>query len=92
MSAAVYLLCTATSFACAVLLLRGYWRNRIRLLLWSGLCFVCLTVDNVALFLDLVVFPDVELAVSGISLSVLRKFISLTGLVLLLYGLIWDAR
>ena len=35
----VYVLCLLTSLACAVLLLRSYRQTRIRLLLWSGLCF-----------------------------------------------------
>lgn len=39
MPAAVYILCGLTSVLCAVLLLRSYARKRVRLLLWSGLCF-----------------------------------------------------
>jgi hypothetical protein len=53
---AVYVLCAATSVACAVLLLRAYARTGAHLLLWSGLCFVCLGANNVLLFLDLVWF------------------------------------
>ena len=45
----VYLLCALTSLACAVLLLRGYFRTRVRLLLWSGLCFVGLALNNALL-------------------------------------------
>jgi hypothetical protein len=82
---AVYILCALTSLMCAVLLLRGYGRSRMRLLLWSGLCFVALTVNNVVLFLDLVVFP-------GLDLSLWRSVIALVGVATLLYGLIWDAQ
>ena len=57
---AVYLLCAATSLACAVLLLRGYLRTRARFLLWSSLCFACLAVNNLILFVDKVVLPDVN--------------------------------
>ena len=39
MATLVYALCALTSLACAVLLLRGYASSRVRLLLWSGLCF-----------------------------------------------------
>jgi hypothetical protein len=86
MHAAVYLLSAATSLLCAVLLLRGYFANGARLLLWSGLCFVALTIDNTILFIDLVVLgPETSLALA-------RKLTSLTGLVLLIYGLVWDVK
>ena len=85
MSAAVYVLCTVTSLLCAALLLRAYRGNGVRLLLWSGLCFVGLTADNVILFLDLIVFPDV-------SLRLVRQSAALAGLGLLIYGLIWDSQ
>ena len=48
----VYGLCVVTSALCAVLLLRGYARSRVPLLLWSGLCFIGLTLNNVLLFID----------------------------------------
>jgi hypothetical protein len=37
------------------LLVRAYGRDRRRLLFWSAICFVFLTLNNVLLFLDLVV-------------------------------------
>ncbi len=82
---AVYVLTTLVSGVCAALLLRGYRRSRMRLLLWSGLCFVGLTVDNALLFADVVVLPEV-------SLSAWRGLPSLAGLGVLLYGLIWEER
>ena len=82
---AVYILCALTSLMCSVLLLRGYSRSRMRLLLWSGLCFAALTVNNVVLFLDLVVFP-------GVDLSLWRSVLALVGVATLLYGLIWDSQ
>jgi hypothetical protein len=91
MAEAVYILCAATSLACAVLLFRGYARSKARFLLWSGLCFAWLTANNVLLFVDKVVFPDVELQLGGLSASLLRSLTALAGLSLLLYGLIWDA-
>ena len=45
MSAVIYSLCALTSVACAWFLLRAYARTRHRLLFWSGLCFVMLTVS-----------------------------------------------
>ncbi len=87
MSAAeiVYLLCAATSVACAILLLRGYWKSRARLLLWSSLCFVGLGLNNVLLYVDLVMFPQI------IDFSLISQLPALVGVAFLLYGLIWDA-
>jgi uncharacterized protein DUF5985 len=85
MSFAVYILCALTSLACAVMLLRSYVKTRVRLLLWSGLCFIGLTANNVLLFVDLIVVPNVDL-------SLWRHCATLAGLALLLYGLIWDTR
>lgn len=85
MEGAVYLLCAATALACGVLLLRGFRRTRVRLLLWCGLFFLVLFVENALLFVDVVVVPEVDLAV-------VRNSAALVGTGLLLYGLIWDAR
>jgi hypothetical protein len=86
MAEAVYILCALTSVACAVLLLRGYRRSGMRLLLWSGLCFVALAISNVVLFVDLVIIPK------DIDLSLIRSSLGLVGVATLLYGLIWDAQ
>lgn len=82
----VYLLCAATSLTCAVLLLRAYRRQRTRLLLWSSLCFVMLAVNNTLLFIDLIVVP------TSVDLSLWRSTAALTGVGLLLFGLIWESR
>lgn len=83
MAETVYLLCAATSAACALLLLRAHARSRTRLLLWSGLCFVGLTLNNVILSIDLIV-------AEGTDLATWRLLPAATGIVLLLYGLVWD--
>jgi hypothetical protein len=80
----VYALCALTSLACAVLLLRGYAQSRARLLLWSGLCFVCFFLNNVLLIIDVRILPDNDL-------SVIRTIPALIGIALLLYGLVWDS-
>lgn len=80
----VYVLCALTSIACAILLLRGFFRTRVRLLLWSGLCFVGLALNNALLVLD-------ENALLT-DLSNLRTLPALAGVALLVYGLIWDSR
>ena len=53
----LYLLAVLTCFACTVLLFRGYAASGLQLLLWSALCFVGLSLSNVLLFFDLVLFP-----------------------------------
>lgn len=85
MALLVYVLCAATSLLCAALLLRGFRRTRVRLLLWSGLCFSGLTLNNVLLVVDLGIFPEPDLAV-------VRMLPALAGVSLLLYGLIWEPR
>jgi hypothetical protein len=80
---AVYLLCAITALACGVLLLRGYRRSGARLLLWCGLFFLALVVENSILFCDRVVYKEVDLV------PFLRAF-GLAGIALLVYGLIWE--
>lgn len=84
MAAIIYLLCALTALTCTFLLIRAYLRGRYRLLLWSGLCFAGLTVNNLVLVLDKVVLTSVDL-------SVWRTAIALIAMAVLLYGLIWDA-
>jgi hypothetical protein len=79
---AVYLLCALTSLACAVLLLRSYRRSRMGLILWTSLCFVGLAVNNVLLFLDLVVVLNADL-------RIWRDLAALIGASVLLYGMIF---
>ncbi|HTD65306.1 MAG TPA: DUF5985 family protein [Candidatus Limnocylindria bacterium] len=85
MAAFVYILCTLTSSLCAGLLLSNYRRTGLRLLFWSGACFVCLAVGNVLLFIDRIILP------TTVDLTIWRNSAALTGLALLIYGLIWDA-
>jgi len=80
----IYLLCALTAFACAFLILRSYLRSRQRLLLWSGLCFSGLFINNVLLVVDRVLLgPEIDL-------SIWRLEISLIALLPLLIGLIWE--
>lgn len=85
MAGLVYVLCAATSLICAILLWRGYRQSGVRLLLWSSLCFIGLALNNALLFVDLEMLPERDL-------FVLRSVPALAGLVLLLYGLIWEER
>lgn len=90
MAETVYVLCALTSLACAILLMRGYVRSRVRLLFWSSLCFLFLSLNNVLLFIDKVVLPDVD-EIMGVPFAIWRSATALIGLVLLVIGLIWDA-
>jgi hypothetical protein len=85
MAETVYLLCAITSVVCAIMLFRGYRESHGRLLFWSSLCFAGLAVNNVLLFLDLVVVPQFDL-------SLARSAIALAALMMLLIGLVWDSR
>jgi hypothetical protein len=81
----VYAVCALTALACALLLLRGYRTSGVRLLLWGALCFAGLTVNNVIVFIDLLLVPDVNL-------FTWRNLAALAGMSVLVGGLIWDAR
>ncbi len=77
----VYALCAVTSATCAFLLLRGFLNTRMKLLLWSTLCFLCLTLANFLIYVDIVIFPEVDLLT-------LRNSISFAGFSVLIYGMI----
>lgn len=79
----LYLVAVLTCLACTVLLFRGYAGSGARLLLWSALCFVFLTVNNVLLFFDLAVFAELDL-------RPYRLAAALVGLVFLLYGFLFE--
>lgn len=80
----LYAIAVLSSATCAILLFRGFFQRRIRLLMWSGFCFIGLTVNNLALFIDLVVLPEIDLRLA-------RLLPALVGMMFLLYGFIWDA-
>ena len=85
MGALIYALCAAAAATCAGLLLHAYHRRGgYRLLLWSGLCFVGLTLNNLILIADKVFVPHVDL-------SLWRTSAALLAMIVLLYGLIWDS-
>lgn len=84
MASLVYGLCAVTSVICAALLGRGYLRSGARLLLWSTLCFVLLTINNILLVIDRVVLTE------EVDLYRLRLITALGALGVLVYGLVWD--
>ena len=84
MGAAVYILGTLTSAACAFLLWRGYRRGNRKMLLWSSLCFAGFSLTNLLVFVDLVLLPERDLYLFRLATVALS-------LALLLYGLIWES-
>jgi hypothetical protein len=80
---AIYVACAAASLLCALLLLRGYLSEGQRLLFWVSVCFFCFTVNNVLLFIDVILLPQVDLFMA-------RSLAALAGFGALLYGLIWE--
>jgi hypothetical protein len=84
MAALFYGLCTLTALLCALLLLRAYSRSRYKLLLWGGLCFAGLTANNAMVVVDKLFLPE-------FNLFTWRLAVALISVLVLLYGLIWDA-
>ncbi|MDP1603747.1 MAG: DUF5985 family protein [Legionella sp.] len=84
MGPVIFGLCALAAATCAYLLLQAYSRGGYRLLLWSGLCFVGLTLNNLALVVDKIIVPHIDL-------SIVRASLALIAMTVLLYGLIWDA-
>jgi hypothetical protein len=83
MAPAIYTLCALTSLTCLVLLWRSYRATGSRLLFWSALCFLLLTVNNVLLVLDKIVFLQRDLTLGRLTAALLA-------VILLLFGLIWE--
>jgi hypothetical protein len=83
MAEAVYVLCALASTACALLLIRSYLRTRLRLALLTCLCFTGLALNNVLLFVNLVMVPELDL-------SVLRSAVGIVALLLLAAGLVME--
>ena len=83
MASIIYGLCALTSLVIAALLFRGYRKSRARMLMWSSACFIAFAVGNILLFIDLAVVPTVDLLW-------IRTAVTLFGLLLLVYGFVYD--
>lgn len=83
MAAVIYSLCALMSLGIAVMLWRAFARTRSRLLYWSALCFSGLSLNNVLLVVDKLVFPQAEL-------SGFRQAVALISLVVLVFGLVYE--
>ena len=78
-----YIMCGLVALVCGVLLLRAYATSRLRLLLWSGVCFVGLALSNLLVFVDLHILPQFDL-------YALRLVTAALAMMILLYGVIWE--
>ena len=81
--ATVYVLCLVTSVSCAWLLGRSYARAGNRLLLWSSICFGFLALNNLVLVLDLIVWPEADLRLARLALS-------LAAVSSLIWAFVWE--
>lgn len=82
----VYSLCALTSLACAVLLVRSWRRTRTTLLMWSSICFVGFTLNNVLLVVDWVLYRQ------QIDLAVPRAATAFVSVLALVVGLVWSSK
>ena len=80
----IYALCALTALLCSVLLFRAYRTTGYKLLLWGGLCFIGLTLNNILLIVDKFIIPYIDF-------SIWRLLLALGGVMVFLYGLIWDS-
>jgi hypothetical protein len=81
----VYALCAATSILCVIMLFRGYRASRSHLLFLACLCFAGLAVNNLLLFVDLIILPEIDL-------SFWRLWVAVAAMSALLFGLIWESK
>lgn len=72
-------LCFIVSATCAFMLLRAYSGSRVRLLLWSGVGFVGIALNNLLLVIDDQIAAD---------LSTVRSTPTLIGLLFFIWGLV----
>lgn len=85
MAETVYVLSALTSTVCAGLLLRGWLASRVALLFWCFVCFTGLALNNVVLFVDKVVAPDIDL-------SAWRGLPAAVGVAALAFSLAWGTK
>jgi hypothetical protein len=83
MAELIYAACALASLFCAALLIRSYLQTRLRLSLLSCLCFAGLALNNLLLFIDLVVVTQVDL-------SLVRASVALAAVAILVVGLVME--
>lgn len=84
MAAIVYILCALTSLLCAVLLGRAYLSTKAKLLFWCCLGFIGFAFNNILLFIDIVLLPEVTWIIY------FRSLPAVLGMIVMIYGLIME--
>jgi hypothetical protein len=84
MAAASYIFGTLIALFCGLLLARGYRQSRRRLLLWSSICFLGLSLNSALIFVDLVLLPNTDL-------HIVRRAVVAVSMIVLIFGLVWDS-
>ena len=79
----LYVLCLGVSATCAFMLLRAWRKSRVRLLLWSGIGFTGIAINNLILVIDSQLAAD---------FSSWRSAPTLIGLVAFIWGLAEERR
>jgi hypothetical protein len=79
----VYGLCMLTALTCAWFLLQAYRKTQYRLLFWCSVFFSISALNNIFLVVDKVMYPNVDL-------TLYRYLVALSGLCVLLPGLILE--
>jgi hypothetical protein len=79
----IYLLCAGTSLLAAALLFRQYRARPSTLLFWSFVAFIGLATNNVLVFVDFGVAPNIDLALP-------RTLAGTLSMLALVWGLVWE--
>lgn len=82
--ALVYLFCFLTCALCSGLLVRAWLKTRTSLLLWIAASFVMLAINNLFLFADTTLFPNIDLAP-------FRTLSAIIAVSILVFGLVREA-
>jgi hypothetical protein len=77
----VYILCAATSLGSAALLLRAALGNKAGLLFLSAFCFFAMAINNVLLYVNFVMLPEVDLLLAARLATVLAIVLLNIGLI-----------
>lgn len=78
----IYIICGLTSLGSAWLLGRGALKRHDGLMFWSSLCFFGMGVNNLLLYLNFIIFPEVELLI-------VARIAMVFSVLVLNFGLIW---
>lgn len=84
MSVIIFSLCALASIFVAYLLAKAYRQRPSQILFWSAICFGGLALNNIVLFIDLVLMP------AEITYGLVRNGIIVASIGSLVYGLVWD--